>query len=651
MSSDAHELGRGGDAMLTTVGRERRAKAAVVLALGSLLALAPVLSFAAPEAAEPIKISGSQPVQLSLDEATAVSVVNDSPRTWRYNANAYFDVVAGKRASESVSISHSQGSIRAGGSEVLELGPIGGSADRVASGFLVVTAEAGNGERVVVRATIGVGPTKAESGVTQWTDSSDARWPRDTSVGGTEPMPLMTASCSGAGNQAFLSSDDHTVEVAYTCRRVGSGAQLQFDMGGASGIGKYTGTATIGDTDVSMTYTRTTTIFWPLLVIFIGFIAAAAQQAWVNNLRPLHRLDNRLAEIGSSAIDRQTRFEVKSGTATYRRYRFLRGVMADLNRLGTEVNDLRPPLVRRWLFAFVPWSLSERQEDYDALIEDAARLGSLIESLGGLADDLKELRQALDRVAQRGDDELAPELVAHLDEVLNPAPESNNDHELDRSAAAELVAEVTSGLAALALLPSVRELDVFFKKVEQRDELLDSPDKAVWYEGRRLFHQARNELLSAKTAQGVNNAEVDVLVRRARTLLLQLERPADQARLQAAIERGVAPGSSGAFRVSGVSLFSRVADALFGGRAGVIRAVDATWLLVATLVAAWSGLSALYVGKAWGTWQDYIALFAWAFGTTAILTPLLTGLERVAAGALQLHTKPNDVQTGAGKGA
>jgi hypothetical protein len=70
--------------------------------------------------------------------------------------------------------------------------------------------------------------------------------------------------------------------------------------------------------------------------------------------------------------------------------------------------------------------------------------------------------------------------------------------------------------------------------------------------------------------------------------------------------------------------------------------VDAVWLLVSLVVAAWTGLAALYLGKPWGTWTDFIAMFAWAFGTTAVLTPLLSSLERLNAGPLPLKAGEKD---------
>ncbi|HEX7174922.1 MAG TPA: hypothetical protein VF240_06545 [Pyrinomonadaceae bacterium] len=53
------------------------------------------------------------------------------------------------------------------------------------------------------------------------------------------------------------------------------------------------------------------------------------------------------------------------------------------------------------------------------------------------------------------------------------------------------------------------------------------------------------------------------------------------------------------------------------------------WLfvIVSAAIAIYTGFSQLYIGQAFGTWQDYVKIFLWGFGAQATLTAVLAGLN------------------------
>jgi hypothetical protein len=59
-------------------------------------------------------------------------------------------------------------------------------------------------------------------------------------------------------------------------------------------------------------------------------------------------------------------------------------------------------------------------------------------------------------------------------------------------------------------------------------------------------------------------------------------------------------------------------------------------ILLSAAVGVWSGLAALYNGKAWGeSLGDFVAAFVWGFTASTLLAPIMTAVK-------QLGTRPRD---------
>jgi hypothetical protein len=271
------------------------------------------------------------------------------------------------------------------------------------------------------------------------------------------------------------------------------------------------------------------------------------------------------------------------------------------------------------------------------VLDAMADLDSTVQRWPAFADDLAALAKRLAAVIADGSASLAPGLIDHSKAMLRPAVESSGNAELDIAVASALEKEVANTTLSLALLPAARELQHRLADVETGSTVPLS-DKRVYEEAQRKFRQALAELELAKSAADVERAGVDKLLEESRALALQLVPHVPVAKSAAAQVTRTQPIVS-----SLITLLPRLARTLTSGRRNV-RAVDLAWLLVALAVATWTGLAALYISKPWGLWSDYIALAVWAFGATAVLTPLLSGLANVTAGALSLK-KSDDKST------
>jgi hypothetical protein len=612
----------------------RIARVTLFLLLGIPLTL---VSSTARAADSSVTFGGPSPLVLTTGSSVPVSLENNSAESWSYHASAYYDIADNSQVHIPIPIGTASGVLAAGGVAIIDLGPSSQTHAKTVSGFVVATAKASDGKTIVARAPLTSATPSATPGLDKWSGMSVARWPGDTSTTPANLLPLIGDSCSASddGTAYVQAGAAAIIAVPYSCKTMAGKTAVKFDVWQLGKIGSYEGKATIGGTNVALSYVRTTSIIWPLLAILAGFLAAAAQQAWVNNTRPLHRLENRLGEIGEIAVQAQNEFRDLSGTESYRRFTIVPGVATEIARLNRQTSELRPSFVRRWFLAFVPWSFTERQEDYDKLLVETAILEESVKNWPLMPGLFARLKSSLVRLESADSGYIAPGLIADAKVTLDPNSDSTSECLLDFAAAKDLIQKVPDTITALALIDAAQQINKPLADMTE-GELDCASDTQVLEEARRLYQQARAELLLAVSAADVQEAGVDQLLREVRSRLLQLKPPVGNVRPQT-VDEGDAEIDVAKGPVVGlISLFPRLITALFGGKAGVVRAVDTTWLLVAVLVAAWTGLTAMYLGKAWGDWQDYLAMFAWAFGATAVLTPILSSLERVATGALPL---------------
>ena len=595
-------------------GRHASAWAGAVVAF----LLAAPIALAVDEA--PLRFDAHTALKLG-PEPVAVTVINDTEFAWSLSITA--DLATGDDGLTvvSVPVNGAPASIIAGGTARFSVGPAPGGVT-TGTGFVVATATTDD-QTIVARRALSLSPGIPVPAVKTWSGDSHRFTPfLSKSRTDTPDLPLTGTTCGSlTEGSVVLTTGSRTAELEYTCTERVDSAAISFTADNGR-IGDYTGTLKVGETEVALTLRRTTHWIWPLIAIFIGLAPAAAHQAWVNNLRPLKLAGNRLSLIGEAAVAAQNQFEGKAGTHPFRAYSFDAGGRAELARIQTLLDELAPP-GWRWL---IPRPKADHEERYKETVKEMAALDTTVAEWPVLADRLRELKDGIEKLEHHG--LLAPHLLARANSIVAP-PE--NERPLDLKAARELLEEVPKTTAALRLLPPAVELEQALAKVDPGRDF-EHPDYETFHQATRLYRQARAELAELKSASEVEKREVDALLQTTRALVMQLK-PFDPSITGQAVDEEW--DKARAFVLAPIALIQRAVRAVASAN-GRMRAVDFAWLLVAVAIAAWTGLAALYFDKAWGEWDDYVALIVWAFATTAVLTPVLTALENLVAGPLQL---------------
>ena len=587
----------------------------------------------------PVTFDSDVALELGTDPVS-VLLVSHSSLTWSVALTAQL-TTEGTSSNRDVPLAPAEVRVPPGGTAAVVVGPAA-SAGQPSKGYIqAVATSPGQPASVFGRAISS--PLTSKPAVAQWSALSVARAPwASTGSGDLPDLPLTSPQCGSVSNgTAYLASATGNVKLPYSCLPNSEGAEVRFDDSRVEGVGSYTGKLTVGSTDVSLALLRTAHWTWPLLAILIGFLLASAQHAWVNNYRPLRRTSSRLNLIGEEAWRNQKAFEEAAVAEPFRHYNFSYGATREVQRLQRQIDDLQPAWARRWLLGFVPWAREDDAAAYDAAQKEMSDLFDAVEAWPDMAAQLKELQTTVHAVAPYV--ALSPGLVARAKEILRPKAKKAGQVELEFAESKKLIGEVTDTTVALKLLPVAKELEQRLDEVQPGQETPRS-DVPVFFAAQRKWRQAVAEMQEAKSAEALKTAGVDQLLTQSRRMVLQLTvPPTGQRNVPQSVGAGDVPSATGVGLLSAlVALFPKVSGTPSTTTAS-IRPVDAIWLLVAVAIAAWTGLAALYVGKAWGSWGDFFTMFVWAFGTTAVLTPVLAGLQNLVAGPMPLKKESGGI--------
>jgi hypothetical protein len=288
-----------------------------------------------------------------------------------------------------------------------------------------------------------------------------------------------------------------------------------------------------------------------------------------------------------------------------------------------------------WRTAF-GWASGGEQNRLDSILDEAAKLDQVVQQWPAMADRFGELEtrvRAVEQPAQDPPASLAPLLLPAAHSFLAPLGGGPMTKQLTIDQARRLVDEVPKTTKALELLPVAAQLHKDLLQLPMPTQELT--DREVFAEAHRLDRLIRAEFASAQDAAVLEQANVDELLVRQRSLIWQLP-PPDGGRLASMLE-GEAPAPEPPIAVFAAA--GRLARAAWSAVSST-REIDLLWLLVAIATAVWTGLALYYFDKPWGRPADFLILFLWSFGTTTILTSVLSALENAAAGPLPLK-KPN----------
>lgn len=592
------------------------------LGVALLLVLTLLFSGSPVRAEEPaVHFGAPEPLLLSTSPSK-ISIVNDSNETWGIAVSTTFNSADGTPIE--LIVEGAPAGIEPAGTVVLTVSGIPAQTSS-ASGFIVLTATSAGVSTVSRRALSYTQPTPKPR-VNDWFGTSEAEL---TSI------PLDNSNCGSiSSGDAILTAGVEIATMRYSCKANDpNDAVLAMDAAGIDAIGKYTGKLAIGESNVALTYLRTSAWGFVLIPMILGIILAAAHTAWVDNYRPLRRAGNRLTQVGIAALESQATFEREAAQATYRVYNITQGAMREVSQLQLRLTAMQPSWWKRWLLSFWPWSKAEQQSEFEEVVKSMEALDAAAGSWASASDAMAELRTGLDEARHTRNDRLAPSLISHLDELIDPSKGGSQSQEADLTKSSDLIAEVHRSTVALKLLPRLVELEELLERVKPTPQTSTPSDIEVYRSAVRNYRALRAEFAAAHDVNALEAARVDQLLVTTRAMALQLEPAKPIVDLQDAAPPAGLP------EVGTVAAIPALQEALARAVAAV-RSIDAAWLLVAIAVTLWSGFVALYVDKPWGTWQDYVAAFVWAYGGTAVLTAVLTSLQNVAAPPMELK-KPD----------
>lgn len=572
-------------------------------------------------AEKPIAFAEAGAISIGTAVVPAI-VVNNTSREWSLTAVAQLHTVDGAQVVE-VRISPNPAALPPMGEVFISVGPIKGVSDAM-SGFLVVTGTSG-AETVVLRRPMVLG-TSAIPAVSKWSGTTYAVAPfADASYDSLPTLPLQGTECPViARGSVALTTGGSVTTLAYQCTKVDGHTELRFTTGDIPRRGSYSGTLKLGDTSVEMNLRATTIVLWPLLMIFVGLALALGQLAWVKNRRPINLAKKALKkDVANRAASQQSMFAANASGTTWQAYDFTAGILAEVEALKVRLDELPPASRRGKLGRWLPYPLKEQQDRYDAILSEAAALKDTVDHWPLLATTpFSNLNAAWLAIPTN---KKAINLADDAGKLLLEAG-SSSPMPLSSEQASELLDLVPRTTKALSLLVVGAEVEATIRALSTQTPT-DAFDKAAYDRARQDSALANAELLRAKNAKDVEAAGVEELLESARRELSKLPPgrrigPTSFSLPPPDVE--TAP-SSPPWTETATAIARRIAVA------------DLAIFVLAGLAALWTGLGALYLGKPWGRWGDYIAMVAWAFGIAAVSSLFIESLERLAGGDVQLN--------------
>lgn len=605
--------------------------ATAALLFGAML-IAAVLTnppeVAGAEADAPIAFAEQSAVTLSTN-AVPVQLVNNTASEWTLSVMAYLDVADDVVSSRTVDAT-APATISEGGSVIVEVGP--SPADvTTGTGFVVVTASRA-GETVVARRALLV-TAVSEPQIEKWSGSNQL-FTVSGAARGLPDLPLTGPGCGSlkdSSRDAFLTAGSDVGVLTYRCVpgsvNPEADARLVFDDGGIRSVGQYSGTLKLGEKTVALSYLNSAPISWALIAASVGLALGVLRQVRTNSL-PVRRLDKRVTLIGEEALRNDDEYAKRAGAATYNGYDLMSAVGPEMARLQIALALLNPGWLTRqgWIAAFS----GKDEEHLDGLVKEAAELNDLVQQWPNLATDFEELMAELRKVDELSLKGLAPNLVQSARSMVAPTEGNPKSTVLTIKQARDLVEAVPKTTRALRLLPVASQLS---KELAHQPDV--PSDRPVWVEAGHLTRQALAELAVAKDASSLEQAKVDELLTRARALYRQLP-PREAGRTAAIVPQDFVPETVIAL-IAGLGRAARSTWSVLSA-----RQIDIVWLAVAIGLAIWSGLTLYYVDKPWGRLGDIIIMVVWAFGATALLTPVLSAIEDVIGKPTTLKRKSDE---------
>lgn len=414
-------------------------------------------------------------------------------------------------------------------------------------------------------------------------------------------------------------------------------------VSGLRSAGQYDGDIALGGmadraTPVTLTVLAKDIVLWPLLVMALGTYVAWSTKRYVGVLRIVWNLRKQEAELGTVFEENQKTFIEAAKGASFASY-----------SLAEDVASQRDAICQKLTTLEKMWTTSiDSSDDYKAVVAALQTLQMQISQWGQLGSDLRALQDAL-QAAQDGIDGHA---------MIPVTADPGNPQFIDLSEGllrgksllgTEIVTlrKQTADATALAKLwndanQHAKDLTVAFTSIrgsqvgpDQQGALVEIQKRlvAVW---QHLWTvESIADLAAITTVNGdLDSAQVGLAEIRAqkqtehRLALFPLSsKMLLTFPVQSLVDAGPSP-----LPISASMTDSSELPASDTRRAEMftrsIHLGDTVSLVVAFVIAILTGLSSNYLGKPFGTIQDYAALFLWAAGTKVALDILSSVLDK-----------------------
>jgi hypothetical protein len=406
--------------------------------------------------------------------------------------------------------------------------------------------------------------------------------------------------------------------------------------------GQYEGDITLGGTQdksspLALTVMAKDIVVWPILVMALGIFVAWKAKRYLGVLRMTWGLRQQEAELGSAFQESQKQFAESVEGKPYASY----SIAKDIAEQRKQICDNLTRIERSWTTSL------DSDQNYkntvtalQTLQDEISQWGKLGPELAGLDTILQGLKRNIDRQAVMPaiTDEGDPDFLAAAQALL----QGKVMHAADITGRRKDVSDIT----AFAQLwddtnQHLKVLTASFNDNQNRSTL-DADQKAALADIEKELVTAWQHLWTARTlaelsAITAQNGDLDL----ARVALAQIATAAQKPRrfgvFALPTQMLIASDAS-----SDVGLFTPAADlgdlpASDTRRAEMLqRAIhlgDTGTAWLAFVIALLTGLSSNYLGKPFGTLQDYAALFVWAAGTKVALDILTAALDKFTSRA------------------
>jgi hypothetical protein len=482
------------------------------------------------------------------------------------------------------------------------------------AGWLTVVAGSG-AETLVARRAIKVAKKSPAAAVDTWKVTSTQSRPADHDGGKVgSPLPLTaTSRCVDVNTPSTDFVDgDRTVSVDFTC----TDGKVQLRAGDFPGPGTYKAKPKIGDSVVEMEIRRTISMWWPVVLILLGFLLAMWAQG---RLDQGWRMQQRwwLTRLPHRAAKEDVLYVVAARDTPWEKYELEPVIQKEADSASAQLDEIaqsRPLLLR-----YLPWPDGFMQAEREGVRKQIVAMDQLVRNWAGMPGTFAKANERVGKEPYYVT--RAPKLVERALVIINAA-------DLPVSAD-ELTARCAEAKAVAGAFDVADDLDALDKYLVALEAISDRPpeDRALLIRARQYEREARATLRESGDSTLVA-AEVGPLVQRASRLASRLPRPdADTGEIEME--------AAGPSELLGIPLAAvrRLSEVLQAGRLGTGHA---TLILLTLAIGVWSGLAVLYNDKAWGgSYGDYVAAFVWGFGASTVIAPVVSAVK-------QLGTRPGD---------